>query len=193
MASSPVTKVTEAEYLALDRAAEVRSEFLDGEMWAMSGGSWRHASLQANIIGELSAGLRGGNCRVFTSDLRVRVVPGRMYAYPDVTIVFGKPIVADDRQDILLNPVVVFEVLSPSTEKYDRGIKLQRYLAIESLKDYVLVDQDKARVEQYARGSAGAWTFRAYERLDDQPKLESVDASLPLARIYDRVELPPAA
>jgi Uma2 family endonuclease len=116
-----------------------------------------------------------------------------MYAYPDVTIVCGRPVLADDRQDILLNPVVIFEVLSPSTEKYDRGIKLQRYLAIESLKDYVLVDQDKARVEHYARGSAGAWTFRGYEGLDDQLKLDSVGVSLPLARIYDRVELPPPA
>ncbi len=88
---------------------------------------------------------------------------------------------------------MIFEVLSPSTETYDRGVKFQRYLAIETLKDYVLVEQDEIRVEHYARGTAGAWTFRAYEQLDDQLKLDSIGVSLPLARIYDRVELPPTA
>ena len=118
MASNPVTKITEEEYLAIDRVAEVRSEFLDGEMWAMSGGSMRHVELQGNIYGELRDALRGSNCRALRSDLRVRVIPRRMYAYPDVTVVCGKPLLADDRQDILLNPAVIFEVLSPTTEKY---------------------------------------------------------------------------
>ena len=122
--------------------------------------------------------------------MRVRVLPGRMYAYPDVTVVCGKPKLADDRQD---NPAVIFEVLSPSTETYDRGIKLQRYLAIETLKDYILVEQDKIRVEHYARGIAGAWTVRAYELLDDQLKLYFVGVSLTLARIYEGVEIPPPA
>lgn len=190
MASNPVTKVTEEQYLVLDRAAEVRSEFLDGEMWAMSCGSMRHAGLQANIIAELGGALRDSGCRTFTSDLRVRVLPGRMYAYPDVTVVCGKPLPADERQDILLNPTVVFEVLSPSGEKYDRGVKFQHYLGIETLKDYILVDQDKIRVEHYARGAAGAWTFRAYEQLDDELKIDSIGVSLALSRIYDRIELP---
>ncbi len=86
---------------------------------------------------------------------------------------------------------MIFEVLSPTTERYDRGVKLQRYLAIETLKDYILVEQDKVRVEHYTRAADGAWTFRAYEQLDDQLKLDSIGVSLPLARIYDRVELPP--
>src|ERR1700737_1281478 len=116
MASDPVTRVTEEEYLAIDRAAEVRSEFFDGEMFAMSGGSMRHARLQRNIIVELHAILLGSKCEVFTSDFRVRISPGRMYAYPDVTVVCGKPTLADERQDILLNPAVIFEVLSPTTE-----------------------------------------------------------------------------
>jgi Uma2 family endonuclease len=190
MASNPVTKVTEEQYLAMDRAAEVRSEFMDGEMWAMSGGSMRHAGLQANIIIELGVALRGSDCRMFTSDLRVRVLPGRMYAYPDVTVVCGKPVPADDHQDILLNPAVIFEVLSPNTEKYDRGIKFQYYLSLETLKDFILVDQNKVRVEHYARGSPGAWTFRAYEQLDDELKIDSIGVSLALSRIYDRVEFP---
>jgi Uma2 family endonuclease len=116
-----------------------------------------------------------------------------MYAYADVTVVCGKRLLAGDRQDILVNPVVIFEVLSPTTENYDRGLKFQNYRGIESLKEYILVAQDRVLVEQYTRSSAGAWTFRAYDRLDDQLKLESVGVSLPLARIYDRVELPPPA
>jgi Uma2 family endonuclease len=192
MASNPVTKVTEEQYLAMDRAAEVRSEFLDGQMWAMSGGSAQHADLQSNIHGELYAVLRGTECRAYTSDFRVRI-SSRMYVYPDVTVVCGKRKLADERQDILLNPGVIFEVLSPTTETYDRGLKLQRYLDIETLKDYILVAQDKVRVEHYSRGSAGAWTFRSYDHLEDELKLDSIGVSLPLARIYDRVELPPAA
>jgi len=192
MASNPVVKVTEEEYLALDRAAEVRSEFLDGQMWAMSGGSMRHARLHSNIHGELHDTLRGSNCQAFTADLRVRVMPGRMYAYPDVTVVCGKPILADDRQDILLNPTVIFEVLSPSTEAYDRGAKFRYYLTIESLKEYVLVDQFAMRVEQYTRGSEGAWTFRVYQNPDELVKLDSIGAALSLKQIYDQVEFPAA-
>jgi Uma2 family endonuclease len=191
MASSPVTKVTEEEYLALDRAAEVRSEFLDGEMWAMSGGSRWHSQLGANLIGELHGALRGSNCRVFTSDLRVRVMPRRMYSYPDVTVVSGKPALADDRQDVLLNPTAVVEVLSPSSEKYDRGVKFQYYRTIESLRDYILVSQDHVRIEQFRRGESGTWTLRDYQSLEDQLKIESIGAAVSLALIYDGVELPP--
>lgn len=189
MASNPVSKITEEEYLALDRAAEVRSEFFDGEMWAMSGGSMRHSRLATNISSELYIALRGGNCQVFNSDLRVRVMPGRMYAYPDMTVVCGTPALADERQDVLLNPTTIVEVLSPSTETYDRGAKLRYYLAIESLKDYILIDQARFRVEQYTRGTEGTWTFRVYQRAEEQLKLDSIGVAISLARIYDGVEL----
>lgn len=190
MASNPVTKVTEEEYLAIDRAAEVRSEFFNGEMFAMSGGSMRHARLQANIGGELHTALRGTDCQAFGSDFRVRVSPGRMYAYPDVTVVCGKPLLADERQDILLNPAVIFEVLSPSTEQYDRSVKLRYYRAIESLTDYILVDQNQVRIEQYSRGDAGTWALRDYQHPEEDLQIPSIGISLALARIYDRVELP---
>lgn len=192
MATNPVTKVTEAEYLALDRAAEVRSEFLDGDMWAMSGGSMRHGQLSSNIHGRLHAALLGRSCQTFGSDLRVRVMPGRMYAYPDVTVICGKPLLADEREDIVLNPTVIFEVLSPSTESYDRGTKFRYYLALESLKDYVLIDQFSMRAEHYARNTDGTWNFRAYESPEDELKLDSIGVALPLATIYDRAELPPS-
>ena len=192
MASNPVTKVTEEQYLAIDRAAEIRSEFVDGEMVAMSGGSMRHAQLQGNVFGELFVALRGSDCRVYSSDFRVRVSKTRMYAYPDVSVVCGKPVLADDHQDILLNPIVIFEVLSPSTEKYDRGVKFQHYRGIDSLKDYVLVDQDRLRLEHYTRQDTDTWTLHDYQRLDDELKITLIGVSLPLSRIYDRVELPGA-
>jgi Uma2 family endonuclease len=192
MASNPVTKVTEEEYLAIDRAAEVRSEFFDGAMFAMSGGSMRHARLQRNIIVELHARLLGGKCEVFTSDFRVRISPGLMYAYPDLTVVCGVPLLADERQDILLNPAVIFEVLSPSTEYYDRGVKFQYYRGIESLTDYILVDQNQTRIEQYTRGNANTWTLHDYQRPEEDLRIDSIGISPALARIYDRIELPNA-
>jgi Uma2 family endonuclease len=188
VASNPVTKISPEEYLAIDRAAESRSEFLDGEIIAMSGGSLRHAAIQVNLAAELRAPLRGGSCKAFSADLRVRV-SHRMFVYPDLTVVCGKPNLADDRQDVILNPTVIFEVLSPSTESYDRGIKLQRYRGIESLQDYILVAQDQMRVEQYTRGQGPVWSFRDYEGPSDILVISSIGASLPLGAIYEGVEL----
>lgn len=187
MASQPITKVSAEEYLALDRAAEVRSEFLDGEMIAMSGGSANHSTLKVNLTREISTILLGSSCQVFNSDLRIRV-SSRMYAFPDLTVVCGKPQLADGRRDILLNPKVIFEVLSPSTERYDRGLKLHHYRAIETLQDYVLVSQDQILIEQYTRGEAGVWSFRDYQTAEDTLLIPSIGVSLPLARIYERVE-----
>jgi Uma2 family endonuclease len=184
-----MTKVTADEYLALDRAAEFRSELLDGEIIAMSGGSMRHSALQVNLAGEVRLALRGTRCRAFNSDLRVRVSPS-MYTYPDLTIVCGKPLAADGREDILLNPTVIFEVLSPSTEYYDRGLKFRRYREIESLTDYILVDQDQTRIEQFTRGDANTWTLHDYQRLDETLMIPSIEVSLPLASIYEGIEFP---
>ena len=187
MASNPVSKLTEEQYLAIERAAEYKSEFLDGVMYAMSGGSLRHSGLASNLIGELHAKLQGSQCQVFTSDLRVRV-SNRMYAYPDVSAVCAKPLLADDQKDVLLNPIVIIEVLSPSTEQYDRGVKFHLYRTIESLQEYILVDQDKIMVEQYTRGDEGTWILRDHRNPDDELKMDSIHAVLPLRRIYDGVD-----
>jgi Uma2 family endonuclease len=189
MASNAVTKVTEEQYLALDRAAEFRSEFLDGQIIAMAGGSMRHSALQVNLAGEVRLAVRDTPCRAFNTDLRVRVSPS-MYTYPDLTIVCGKPLAADGRQDILLNPTVIFEVLSPTTEYYDRGLKFRRYREIESLTDYILVDQDQTRIEQFTRGDANTWTLHDYQRLDEALLIPSIGVSLPLAAIYEGIEFP---
>jgi len=192
MASHSVTGLTEEQYLALERAADFKSEYFDGEMFAMSGASVQHGRLQRNLITELANSLRGTPCEPFGSDLRVRV-SRRMYTYPDVTIVCGKPVLADERQDVLLNPTAIIEVLSPSTEKYDRGLKLQHYRAIESLQDYILVDQSQIRIEHYSRQDKNVWTLRDYQSLDEAMTIASVGATLSLARVYDRVEIPPEA
>ena len=192
MASNPVTKLSEEQYLAIDRAAEFRSEFVDGEMFAMSGSSFRHAALQSNVLVEVANGLRGTDCRVFGTDLRVRVSKTRMYAYPDVCVVCGKELLADEQRDILLNPVVIFEVLSPTTEHYDRGLKFQHYRTIESLKDYILVDQNQVLIEQFTRDVGSTWTLRDHQLLDQELTIPSINVSLQLRRIYDRIELPGA-
>src|SRR5882724_1471474 len=186
MASNPVSKLSEEQCLAIERAAEFKSEFLDGVMYAMSGGSLRHSDLASNLVGELRGILRGSECKAFNSDLRVRV-SGSMYAYPDISVVCGKPALADSQNDVLLNPIVIFEVLSPSTEHYDRGVKFHLYRTIESLQEYILVNQDKIMVEQYVRGDAKTWILHDLQNPDDELRMESIHAALPLRRIYDGV------
>jgi Uma2 family endonuclease len=191
VASNPVSKLTEEQYLAIERAAEFRSEFVDGEMFAMSGGTNRHGLIQRNLFGELYLALRGGACGPFGSDSRVRV-SSRAYVYPDVTVVCGEQQPFDEHDDILMNPVAVFEVLSPSTEKYDRGLKSRLYRSIDSLRDYVLVDQEQVRIEQYTRQADGTWTLRDYQVPDQELKIDSIGVAIPLRRIYDRVGILPA-
>jgi Uma2 family endonuclease len=191
VASNPVSKLTEEQYLAIERAAEFRSEFVDGEMFAMAGGLNRHGLIQGNLFGELYVALRGGACRPFGSDSRVRV-SSQAYVYPDITVVCGRQRTGDEDDDILVNPVSIFEVLSPSTEKYDRGLKFHLYRSIDSLKDYVLLDQEQVRVEQFTRRPDGTWTFRDYQRPDEELKIDSIGVAIPLLRIYDQVDIQPA-
>lgn len=188
MASSPVSKLTEEQYLAIERAADFKSDFLDGVMYAMSGGSPRHADLHGNIYAELRTMLRGGPCKAYNSDLRVRV-SSRMYTYPDVSVVCGKPLLGIE-EDNLLNPVVIIEVLSPSTERYDRGLKFQHYRTIPSLREYILVEQDIIQVEQYIRQDDGTWSLRDHKGKTAELKMDSIGATLPLRLIYDGIDIP---
>jgi Uma2 family endonuclease len=190
MAANPVTKLTEQQYLEIERAAEFKHEFLDGEMIAMSGATLRHSDIASNVLAELRGRLRGSQCKAFNADLRVRASE-RLCSYPDVSVICGKPALAGENQDILLNPIVIFEVLSPTTEKYDRGLKFQLYRTNESLREYILVSQGSVRVEHYVRQDATTWTLRDYVSMNDELKMDSIGASLPLHRIYDGVELEP--
>jgi Uma2 family endonuclease len=189
MASNPVSKLTEEQYLAIERAAEFRSEFLNGEMFAMAGGTQQHNRLQGNLFTEIHMLLRGTPCEVFSSDQRLKVLSSGFYTYPDLCVVCGPRDPANDYKDVIVDPIVICEVLSPSTEVYDRGLKFQRYRTIESLKDYILVDQNKMRIEQFTRQQGDLWTFRDYQRPDEGLTIDSISVSIPLHLIYDRTEL----
>jgi Uma2 family endonuclease len=191
VASNPVSKLTAEQYLAIERAAEFRSEFVDGEMFAMSGGTNRHSRIQRHLLVELDLALRASACEPFGPDSRVRV-SSRAYVYPDVSVVCGERQAVDEDEDVLIDPVAIFEVLSPSTEKYDRGLKFQLYRTIDSLNDYILVNQEEVRVEQYTRHADGTWTFRDYQSPDEELKIDSIGVAIPLRRIYDRVGIQPA-
>ena len=191
MASNPLSKLSEEQYLAIERAAEFKSEFVDGEMFAMAGTSNAHALIQRNLLGELYMALRGGACGPFGSDSRVRV-PGRAYVYPDVAVVCGPQPTTGENRDILIDPVAIFEVLSPSTEKYDRTVKSRLYRTIDSLKEYILVSQEELYIEQLSRQPNGLWTIRDYVRPEEELKIDSIGVVIPLRRIYDQVDIAPA-
>jgi Uma2 family endonuclease len=190
MASNPVSKLTEEEYLAIERAAEFRSEFIDGEMFAMAGASLSHVRLQQNLAAELHTALGGSRCEALGSDCRIRV-SGQTYVYADVSVACG-PLMAGDQKDNLTNPVAIFEILSPSNEKYDRGLKFQLYRTIDSLKDYTLVNQEQVRIEHFTRRPDGTWTLHDYQGLDADLKIDSIGVAIPLRRIFDRVSIPQA-
>jgi Uma2 family endonuclease len=189
MSSERKTRLTPAEYLALERKAEVRSEYLDGDMVAMSGGSREHNLIVGNIVGELRTHLKGRTCEVYPSDMRVNVSATGLYTYPDVTVVCGEPELQDERRDTLLNPTVIFEVLSESTESYDRGSKFAHYRKIPSLVEYVLVSQRQYRIEQYVRQSDGPWLRSEVCGLKSKLELPSIQCSIELAEIYERIEI----
>jgi Uma2 family endonuclease len=173
-----------AEYLALEAISPVRHEFYDGEVWAMAGGSPQHAAIAVNVASLLRAGLRGRPCGVFGSDLRIRVLDTGLGTYPDVSVVCGGlEVDPDDKSGhTITNPAVVVEVLSPSTEDYDRGEKLAQYKRIPSLKEIVLVAYDERRLEIWTR-QHDIWTLEVV-RTTDTARLRAVGCDLPLDEIY---------
>lgn len=179
--------LTPEEYLAIERQAEVRSEYLDGEMFAMTGGSLRHNLIVSNLIRELSLQLKNRPCQVYPSDLRVHVPATGLYTYPDAIVVCGEPRLEDRGFDTLLNPILIAEVLSPATEAYDRGKKFEHYRTIESLAEYLLIAQDEPRVEQYLRQDGNRWLLTAMAGLDGSVALPSIQCELSLAEVYDKV------
>lgn len=186
--ASPAMAVhyTAAEYLALERQAAYKSEYVNGHILAMSGASRRHNLIAANISRELSSQLRGRPCESYISDMRVRVSETGLYTYPDVVAVCGDIRFADEQTDTLLNPTVIVEVLSASTEAYDRGDKFAHYRRLASLHDYVLVSQDAVRVEHYVR-QGEKWLLSEASRLTDMVSLASIQCRLVLEDIYDKV------
>lgn len=185
--SGEFMRMTEAEYLAFERASDIRHEYLDGHVYAMTGASRAHNLISTYTAASLINQLRGRPCEVYASDMRVRVSATGLYTYPDVTVVCGNPQFADSALDTLLNPVLVIEVLSPSTESYDRGKKFQHYRQLESLREYVLISQDSLRVERFLRQDDGTWLLTDAAGLDASLELASVACTLALAEVYEKV------
>ncbi len=186
MASDPRPRISPEEYLTLERQAETKSEYLDGEIFAMSGASRKHNRLNLNLAFALDSQLKAKGCEVYASEMRVKMTETGLYTYPDVVVACGEPQFEDAEVDTLLNPQLIIEVLSKSTQDYDRGTKFVHYRALASLMEYVLVAQDRVHVEHYLRQS-GAWLLTETDRQDDIVELPSVGARLALAEVYDRV------
>jgi Uma2 family endonuclease len=191
MSTVPSKLLTEEEYLARERAAEFKSEFYRGEMFAMSGANARHNLICINLIAASNAVARARGCRVFGSDMRVKVADTGLYTYPDVSIACGKLEFKDEHQDVLLNPCSIFEVLSKTTERRDRGWKFDRYCELPSLVSYVIVSQDKPLVEHFIRQSDGEWRLERPKGLDAELYLPVLDCKLALRVIYADIEFDP--
>jgi Uma2 family endonuclease len=189
MSIQPKRFIKPEEYLERERAAEHKSEYFNGEMFAMAGASQAHNLITLNVGSELRQCLRGRPCETYANDMRVRVKENGLYTYPDVTIVCDQPKFDDEEQDTLLNPTVIVEVLSPSTEAYDRGAKFALYRPIESLQEYILVSQDRRHIDQFVRQPNGTWALSDADGEEAEVFLPSIDCRLRLADVYERVEL----
>lgn len=190
MSALPKPYMTPKEYLAAERRSEVRHEYYRGEMFAMAGASREHNLVTHNLGGELRSALKGRPCEVYQSDMRVVVDATGLYTYPDLVIVCGERRFLDDVEvDTLLNPTVLVEVLSPSTENYDRAQKFAHYRRIESLREYVVIAQRAPEVERHTLRD-GVWTLLDVRGLESSLVLESIGCTLPLSEIYARIEFP---
>jgi len=187
MASLPNYHLSPEEYLAIERRAEYKSEYVDGVMYAKAGGNERHHLIAVKLIGAIGTQLRDRPCRVYPSDLKVRVPGSRRFFYPDVSIVCGETQFADEERDVVLNPSVVLEVLSESTAAFDRGKKFQSYQQIESLREYLLVSQDEYVVEHFLRQDDGHWLYTKAGGLDESLALPTVNCRLALRDVYSKV------
>ena len=185
----PKTYYSPEEYLALERAAEFRSEYFDGQIIAMAGESLNHGRIKMDAATALNIRLQGKSCETFTSDTKVRTPGINIFGYPDVLVVCGEPLFHDTFQDVILNPKVIIEVLSPSTETYDRGEKFFSYRQLESLTDYLLIAQDKVRIEHYVRHGK-FWLLAEENDLAQSLHIEAIDCYLPLRDVYARVQFP---
>jgi Uma2 family endonuclease len=181
--AAPIPRIAYADYLAAEERAEVKHEFVRGEVFAMAGGTPEHGALAANVIALLVAGVRGARCRVFSSDVRVRIEAADAAVYPDASVVCDALERADDDPNAIVNPVVLVEVLSDSTEAYDRGDKTGYYRSIPSVREILLVSQRAPKLELYRREDAGRWVFLE-AGAGDTLKLASLDVALPVDDIY---------
>jgi Uma2 family endonuclease len=183
---SPKRTFTEAEYLAMERGSDQKHEYYRGEIFAMGGASSAHNLIVSGFIGELRSALKGRRCHVYPSDQRVRVSDTGLYTYPDISVVCGEAELIGDPPETLLNPQVIIEVLSDSTEKYDRGDKFELYRSLSSLREYVLASQREPLAEHYVRQPDGAWLLRSLHA-GDRLRLSSLACEISIDDVYEGV------
>ena len=191
MSAVPKHQFTFEEYLAKERVAEGKSEYYRGQIFAMAGGSPRHNTISVNISSSLRGRLRGSPCRPFNSDQRIRIQTNGLTTYPDVSVICGEFQVDSVDRDAIVNPRVIFEVLSPSTESYDRGKKFELYRQLDSLEEYILVSQDEALIERFSRQENGSWLLTVFKGLNAEIELQTVAINLPFSEIYEDVKFGP--
>ena len=184
-------RITPEEYLEQERKAQSRSEYVDGVVRAMAGGSYRHAVIISNVTRSLGNSLEASECTVVSSDMRVWIPAAKTFCYPDSLVICGQARFSGIRYDVVENPLVIVEVLSDSTETYDRGQKFRMYRSIPDLRQYVLISQNEPLTEVFTRDQQGFWLLREYAGLESVADLDAVQVQLPLAAIYRRVAFEP--
>ncbi len=189
MSAIPKTKLTVKNYLEFERNSDINHEYFDGEIFAVSGAKRNHNKIITNLSGLVWQHLKGKICENYSNDMRVFVPETGLYTYPDLVVVCGEPIFQDDVFDTLSNPVLLVEVLSDSTEGYDRGKKFQHYRSIESLQEYILVSQNEARVEKYVRHGDEFWLLSEAVGVGSEIEFSTIECKIPLAEIYDKIDL----
>jgi Uma2 family endonuclease len=182
-------QMSEAAYLEFERESDTRHEFMNGQVIAMIGASQSHNRITVNLIRLFGNAFQDGMCEVYGSDMRVKIPPGN-YVYPDVSLVCGDAQLDDSAFATLINPLVIIEVLSPSTEAYDRGEKFRQYRQLTTLREYVLIAQDSPRIERYWRQPDDIWSFKDVAGLESRIMLDAVDVVLSLQAVYERVVFP---
>ena len=188
MLANKQSLVSRDKYLRFERVADIRSEYHKGQIYAMAGASRNHNRIVTNVSTSLDIQLKSRDCNNYSSDMRISVLNGERYLYPDIVVTCGKEEFEDDNTDILLNPIVIIEVLSPSTEAYDRGLKFMYYQAIESLQEYVLVSQSPHRVEVYHKQADGAaWGYRSFQKIPEKIEIHSISCILDTDDVYFKV------
>jgi Uma2 family endonuclease len=186
-------RFTEAEYLEIERAAEFKSEFFDGEMFAMAGGTPQHSLIATNLAREFGNRLVNNPCAAYNADLRIKVNPTGLCTYPDLSVICGALEFAEGTDDTILNPTVLAEVLSNSTEAYDRGRKFENYRQITTLREYLLVSQTEPRIEQFVRQSDGRWLLNEALGLEKKLEMPSLKITISLSEVFAKVNFVPVS
>jgi Uma2 family endonuclease len=186
--AQPKKYYTAEEYLALEEKAEYKSEYYKGEIFAMAGGMADHGRIVRNMTTKLTNAFGNKNCEAFSNEMRIRIDAAELFTYPDVVVFCGGLKYYKDRHDTATNPLLIIEVLSKSTQSYDRNEKFRFYQSIPSLREYLMIDQHKIHLEQFSLGKDGKWALTEYKNTDDILRCTSVDFQIPLREIYDRVE-----